>query len=222
VSEPDRPRSANRRSYESPLRERQAQRTRDDILDALTRLLQDKRSDEITTRELARDAGVSERTVYRHFPDRWALVDALSARMNGYAGRPEVPQRLEDLRTVVVEVMAVLEAHHVEARAEALVNADPRRYTTATREHTQRLQELIEAALPELDDEQQRAIAALARVLMSSQTWLRMREELGIGGEASGPIVAWAIDALVNEVQRGNPPPTAPNRPADVGRGRES
>jgi AcrR family transcriptional regulator len=211
LPEPDDPRDehSGRRPYVSPLRDRRAQQTRDEILDALTRLLEAHGADEITTQELARAAGVSQRTVYRHFPDRAALVEALTARLVAVTGRgPVDPTRLEDLKPVVIKLMADLEAHQVEARAEAIFNADPRRYATATREHTRRFGELVAVSLPELDEKQQHGVAAIARVLVSAQTWLRLREELGIGGEASGPLVAWVLDALVHEVHRGNPPPS--------------
>lgn len=200
-----------RRTYDSPLRDRQARQTRELILDALTTLLEDRRPDEVTTKELARAAGVSERTVYRHFPDRLALVEALSGRLHQAAGGgPSVPETWEGLRSMAVELMAMLEAHHVEARAEALLNADPRRYTEETREHTARFRELLAATVPDLDDGPQRAFAAVLRVLLSSQSWLRMREESGIPGQASGPILVWAADALLREVREGNAPPAAP------------
>lgn len=198
----------SRRTYSSPLRERQAQQTRDDILDALIELAGDRRADEITTRELARRAGVSERTVYRHFPDRTALVEALSARFMTLSERTGVaPQRLDDLKPVAVELMRDLELHRVAATAEAILNADPRRYTDATRRHTEQFAELVGVTFPDLDADQQLAVAAVVRVLVSSQSWLRMREELGLPGDRSGPVVAWAIDALMHEIERGNPPP---------------
>lgn len=196
------------RSYDSPLRERQAQQTRDEILDALAALLADRGVDEVTTREIARAAGVSERTVYRHFPDRTALVEGLTSRFVDSSDRvPVVPERLEDVKPLVVELMRVLEAHDVEAQAEALLNADPRRYSESTRAHTRQFRELVEATFPDLDDGQQASIAAVVRVLVSAQTWLRMRTEFGIGGQTSGPLVGWVIDAVINEVERGNPPP---------------
>jgi AcrR family transcriptional regulator len=198
----------DRRRYDSPLRERQAQQTRETILDALTLLLQDRSPVEITIKELAEAAGVSERTVYRHFPDRAALVQGLTARLAVIAGRVAGPDPGDDLRSIVVALMHDLEAHRVEARAEAVLNADPRRYSEATRAHTQLFADLVGTALPDLDDEQHRAVSAIVRVLVSAQTWLRLREEFGLDGDASGPIVAWAIDALVHEVERGNLPPT--------------
>jgi AcrR family transcriptional regulator len=63
------------RPYTSTLRERQVAQTRELILDAVTTLLADRRADEVATRDIAAAAGVSERTVYRHFPDRDSLLD---------------------------------------------------------------------------------------------------------------------------------------------------
>lgn len=205
---PDEAGPSGRRVYTSPLRERQAQQTRDGIIDALTALLADRAPDEVTTKELARAAGVAESTVYRHFPDRSALVEALAARLAALTGpEPELPQRLDDLKPIAVSLMAGLEAHHVEARAEALFNSDPRRYTSATSAHGGQMREIVRRALPELDDEQQRGVAAILRMLVSAQAWLRMREEFGLPGDASGPVVAWAIDAIVHQLGRGVLPP---------------
>lgn len=198
----------SRRSYDSPLRERQAQQTRDAILDSLTSLLADRGVDEVTTKELARAAGVSERTVYRHFPDRSSLVEGLSERMFDPDDESlTMPDRIEDLGRLVSDLYRLLESHRVAAQAEALLNADPRRYVSATRLHTEQFRALVDSGLPDLDAGRRRSIAALVRVLASPQAWLRIRAEFGVGGDESGPVVAWAIDALLAEIARGNPPP---------------
>ncbi len=200
------------RRYSSPLRERQAVQTRDLILDALTELLEDHRADEVTTREIARSAGVSERTVYRHFPDRGALLAGLSDRLGSLIGKdpPEAGvETFEDLKTMAIRLMADLDEFHVAARAEALFNADPRRFSQATGANSQFMQAVIADALPELDTRDHLRLAAVIRCLLSSQAWLRMREEFGVPGEESGPMVAWVLDAIFNEIQRGNPPKSA-------------
>jgi AcrR family transcriptional regulator len=75
------PPQSDARPYRSTLRERQVAQTRELILDAVTTLLADRRADEVSTRDIAAVAGVSERTVYRHFPDRDSLLDGLSRRL---------------------------------------------------------------------------------------------------------------------------------------------
>ena len=198
----------SQRTYESPLRERQAQQTRDAILDAMVALLADRAVDEVTTKEIARAAGVAERTVYRHFPDRMALVEGLTTRFLGSGdGVPTVPPDFDDLGAVAIELMSVLEEHHVESQAEALLNADPRRFTERTSLHTRQFTDLVASGLPDLEPGQQQSFAAVVRTLISAQTWLRLRAEFDIDGDASGPIIAWVIEALKNEVVRCNPPP---------------
>ena len=75
------PKRSTSKPYTSTLRDRQVAQTREFILDAVTTLLGDRRADEVTTRDIAAAAGVSERTVYRHFPDRDALLEGLSQRL---------------------------------------------------------------------------------------------------------------------------------------------
>jgi hypothetical protein len=42
--------------------------------------------------------------------------------------------------------------------------------------------------------------------LSGGRTWLHMRDGFGLSGIESGPLVAWALHALLDEVRRGNPP----------------
>ncbi len=197
-----------RRTYVSPLRERQAMQTREAILDALTRLLEDRSPNEITTRELSREAGVSERTVYRQFPDRAALVQGLTDRFSVAAGRePEPANDLAELQEQAVQLMALLEEHAVNARVEAIYNADPRHYSEDTHRHTAQMRDLVSRSFPDLERGQQDALAAVTRVLLSAQTLLRFREEFGIHGHQAGPIVAWALDAVLSRVEEGHTPP---------------
>jgi AcrR family transcriptional regulator len=196
------------RQYSSPLREQQASRTRDLILDALTELLAEHRADEVSTRQIAERAGVSQPTVYRYFPDRTALVEGLADRIAQHegAGTFTPPATVDEWVTWAVPAFLVADEHAVEATAEAVLNADPRRYSRASRERSRELHEAVERWLPELDPRDQTRIAALFRVLASSHTWLRMREEFGLTGAESGEIVAWAIRILTDAIRDGDLP----------------
>ena len=65
---------------------------------------------------------------------------------------------------------------------------------------------------PEYDEPDQVRITALLRCLFSVQNWLRMREEFGVPGTESGPVLAWAVDVLLKEIRAGNFPRRAPNK----------
>jgi AcrR family transcriptional regulator len=196
------------RTYSSPLRERQAQRTRDLILDALTELLSELPADEITTREIARRAGVSQPTVYRHFPDRNALLEGLGARIAHLTGgHDSLPlESLDNLTAHGLRAFAAPEANPAVATAEAVLNADPRRLSSSSRARSTELGRVVTESLPQYDEDDHVRITALLRTLYSVQTWLRMREEFGIPGTESGPIVAWAMETLVREIRAGNFP----------------
>jgi len=188
------------RPYDSPLREQQAERTRSLILDALTELLRDHPADEVTTRQVAERAGVSQPTVYRHFPDRSALIDGLAERIEAQArDRAGSPTTLEGWAAWAVAAFRAADEHDVEVTADAVLNADPRRVSQASRDRTAALEASIRASHPELDVASRKRLAALVRVLLSSQAWLRMREEFGLTGAESGPAVRWAVEVLARE-----------------------
>ena len=201
------PTRSTSRPYTSTLRDRQMAQTRELILDAVTTLLGDRRADEVTTRDIAAAAGVSERTVYRHFPDRDALLEGLSGRLPLDGGAPSFGVgRLDDIVPTSRRLMELLDEHYVAARAEAVFNADPRRFAANTQGNTRELREALAAALPELSARESLRIAAVIRCLVSTQAWLRMREEFGVPGTESGPVVAWVLDLIIRELRAGNAP----------------
>jgi AcrR family transcriptional regulator len=201
---------AEREASTPTLRERQVAQTRDLILDALTTLLGDRRADEVTTRDIATLAGVSERTVYRHFPDRRALLDGLSQRLPPSSDKPSFGVGgLDGLAPTSRRLMELLDEHYVSARAEAVLNADPRHFAADTRANTRDMRDLLAAGLPDLDERERLRIAAVIRCLVSTQAWLRMREEFGVSGTESGPVVAWVIDTIIRELRSGNTPSTS-------------
>ncbi len=204
------PERSTSRPYSSTLRDRQVAQTREMILDALTTLLGERRADEVSTRDIAEAAGVSERTVYRHFPDRVALLEGLSRRLPPLEGvTPSFGSiGLDDLASMSRRLMALLDEHAVAARAEAVFNADPRRFAADTRDNTSDMVEMVARELPELGERERLRIAAVIRCLVSTQAWLRMREEFGLSGAESGAAVAWVIDTIVRELRAGHTPTT--------------
>ena len=127
----------------------------------------------MTTRDIATLAGVSERTVYRHFPDRRALLDGLSQRLPPISDKPSFGAGgLDDLAATSRRLMELLDEHYVSARAEAVLNADPRHFAADTQANTRDIRDLLAAGLPDLDEREQLRIAAVIRCLVSTQAWL--------------------------------------------------
>ena len=69
---------ASRRLYRSPLRQQQSTATRERILRACAELVARRTSLDISIPELARAAEVSQPTIYRYFPTKRDLFNALA------------------------------------------------------------------------------------------------------------------------------------------------
>lgn len=101
------------RQYTSPLRAEQARQTRLAIIEAAIRLFLENGFAETSIRAIAREAGVSERTVYVVFKDKISILTAIGDY--GYYGGTEqgegeadfmeslaaVPDRIERLRMII-------------------------------------------------------------------------------------------------------------------------
>jgi glycosyltransferase involved in cell wall biosynthesis len=93
-------------------RDRQREETREQILRAVGRQLENRSLEDLSFGEVARDAGVGERTVYRHFPTKEALLGAFWAFLQSEAfGQPaERPKPVRQDRRLREAIIAPRDA----------------------------------------------------------------------------------------------------------------
>ena len=101
-------RPLSKRRYDSPVRRQQTAQTRDRILAAGSALVHGFPSWDwrgLTFKAVAARAGVSERTVYRHFATEQELHRAVMRRLEEEAGITYEGLRLEDLADVTARIL---------------------------------------------------------------------------------------------------------------------
>lgn len=108
-------------STDSGRRARHAQKRHQDILEAAARVFARKGFERATTKEIAREADVSEGTIYNYFASKQQLLLELAEMVQEEFGAivPE-PQRTADMRSAVAEalerVLAVITGNAVVIR----------------------------------------------------------------------------------------------------------
>ena len=84
-------------SAASSLRDRQAAAIREAILDALVARLDHDNPDDVAMPQVAADAGISLRTLYRYFPTREAMFEAVGDHVVARLGLPREINGADDI-----------------------------------------------------------------------------------------------------------------------------
>ena len=193
-------------SYESPLRAEQKQATRQRILDAAGKLMEDRGLDEFSFAAIAQQAGVKERTVYRHFPSKNALIVSLCAWFQKRVRYGEFARTETELLAKPLQIFPGYDENERLARA-LWSSPQGREFRLSNvEERKDGIKAAIASAIRGLPPRQAKWMAAVVHVLLSSATWQTMKDYWGLSGEESGKASAMAIELLLNAVREDVPP----------------
>ncbi len=187
------------------LRERQKGLTRDAIMDALAETIHEQGLHDFSVQDVADRAGVSHRTVYRHFPGRDALLDGLSRELDALFEErdlPVLPETASDIADQVRTAFEVLSERPSLIRAVA-VGALSTGIQPGTRKERDRVfREKIEEAAGCLPEAEARKASAVIRYLANSLAWVVLTDQLGLHEDEAGDAVAWAVETLLADVEQ--------------------
>lgn len=99
------------------LAERHADQTHQLILDAAVRLIEEHSVAHLSVREIARTAGISERTVFRYFATRDLLLDAVAQEVIARLVMPPHPRTVDELMALPGALYRSFEAREALTRA---------------------------------------------------------------------------------------------------------
>lgn len=204
------------RTYNSRLRQEQAEATRERILAAMADLLQTEgRVELVTNRAVAAAAGVTEVTVYRHFPSRDLLLRGLWEWLNRRNGvTVGMPESADDIIAKLPALYATFDAApaHIVASLTSQQGREMRESLNEPR-RAAFLSAVAEAA-PDLPAAEQDKAAAMLQLIYSAYGWISLREQWDVTGERAADAAAWALETLLNDLRRRG---AAPLKPAERG-----
>lgn len=186
------------RSYRSELREQQSVATRERILDATTRVIA-RGLAEVTVPAVAREAGVSVPTVYRHFGTKRDLLAALQPHLQRRAGIDRIapPDSIDGLRGTLMALISGMDGLDSVARAALASPAgeEVRRIHAPNRFKLGRT--VVDGIAPELPEADRDRVARVLLVMTSSAALRMWREQLGRSVEEIADEVDRAVRAVI-------------------------
>jgi AcrR family transcriptional regulator len=196
------PDASGRRPYHSPARAAQKAATRRRILDALAVHMAAGTFDSVSMDAIAQAAGVSPATLYRYFPSREALFDAIADdtfyRRLGDLPYPRTP---DEIAQVMQRSFKSFDTDPDFVRSYFLTNLGRTARVRGRKRRVEAIQAALRPATAGLDEEQRVAAEAIIAYLASIQAWITIQEEFGLTGAQVGQAVSWAIATLLSDLR---------------------
>ena len=189
-------------TYESPLREQQKAATRQRIIEAVHRVIADSGLSELSFAAVAKAAGVQERTVYRHFPNKDALWDAFWAWINPRLGVPAAPVSEAELISTLPRVYAGFDEYEQIMRAGMTSALGSQLQKRTNKERQAVFRNATANATEGLPKREAAWITATVQLLYSSRAWISMKDYWGYSGEEAGKACAYAIELLFEAARK--------------------
>ncbi len=179
------------------LRDRQAAATREQILEIAMHQLGQGPRGTFSHESIAAASAMSPRTVYRHFPDRASLLQALWARLRE-ATQTRFPATEDEILPLAGTVFREFDANETLVRAvlnsPAATEVGERGGAEGRAAFTQSLASALEG-LPER--EKARIIAVFVSVY-SAPFWRLLRDRGQLSASEAEKAVSWALETLIH------------------------
>jgi AcrR family transcriptional regulator len=197
--------SANR-AYRSPVRAQAKEDTRARIVEAMLSVIVEEGVHAFTVQNVADRAGVSHRTVYRYYPSRERLLEGLSESLSrrladaGLAPPEEITGWISYVPPLFEEFCKLGPALRASVIAAVALGAQ----TESDRDLASAIFDSLVIRFSYLSEEQLHEAAGVFRALVSRFTWYVLSVELNLETAQASRGVAWAIGALLDDLERRN------------------
>jgi AcrR family transcriptional regulator len=196
-----------RRRYESPVRRRQLAQTRERIVAAGSAVVHSLPTwdwGDLTFRAVAERAGVSERTVYRHFATERALHDAVMQRLTEEAGVAYGGLSLDGVADSAARVFAALSSFT--ASPWAMGEMDDPTFVSLDEVRRRSLLDAVTRSSSGWSAADRETVAGVLDVLWSVPSFERLVAQWRLDPDRATAAIGWVIGLVVDAVRSGKPP----------------
>ncbi|HEX2828767.1 MAG TPA: helix-turn-helix domain-containing protein [Burkholderiales bacterium] len=148
-----------------------ADRTQRLILEAAVSMLEEAPTAPLTMREVARRAQISERTIFRYFATREALLDAVAVEVVRGMAQPPHPRSLEELLAAPRALYSALDANPTLVKVALDSEVYDRIRTSQANQRWIAIRKVIDHAAPRVSERRRRFAAANIRLFLSATGW---------------------------------------------------
>jgi TetR/AcrR family transcriptional regulator, cholesterol catabolism regulator len=194
--------SCHMSTSETSLRRRHSEYTRDLILRAVAEMLDEGEPGDLVVPEVARRAGVSLRTVYRHFPGREELIAAAGEWIGVNVLAAGMAETLEEIPAEYAENAARWDEHPNLVQAMAFSRGANSLRSVRRRKRLETIREALQEVTEGLSEAEAREACGVFAYLDNMLAWVTMRDEAGLDGKEVGEAVAWAMQVLIEDLRR--------------------
>lgn len=191
-------------AYRSALREEQAAGTRERIEQAAAALIESSGDPEsITFKAVAERAGVTEMTVYRHFPKREDLLRGLWRALNARLG-PGIgmPTTVAELLGQHGPLMGGFDGIAPQIIASVTTPQGREMRGALNEQRRAAFRGIAKEAAPHLTPAARTRAAAILQLLHSAHAWMSLREQWDMDGREAAAATRWAIDILLEQMRK--------------------
>lgn len=185
----------------TPLQDRRAALGRDAVLEALVKHLEAGDADAVSMEDLAREAGVSRRTLYRYFPARADLIAAAGDFVRGRVLNTETAIGPGGIAATFRAGVARAEAHPRLARALLATESGRAVRGSFRKGRVEAIRGEVKALAPHLPRREAERAAALLTHLCSLNAWVSLQDESGLSPERAQEAILWAIELIQKNLQ---------------------
>jgi AcrR family transcriptional regulator len=192
------------REYHSPVRQARKLETQHKIFAAIVRVVLDEGLHAFTVQRVATTAGVSIRTVYRHFKTRDDLITGLHEHITGVFEAEGVPSisTPDEFSVVLRRAFQLCAEHRDIVRALDRIQYGSGRQAHGKSGRDRAFRETIDAAFPEASEAARKRAWAAVRVIANTHTFVHMTDHLGLTPEEAGDSASAAIELVLADLRR--------------------